>query len=627
MEYRLLSGVKAPSDIKKMSTQQLYELCFEIRQKMLETVSKNGGHLSSNLGAVELTVALHRVFDSPRDSIVFDVGHQCYAHKLITGRYENFDTLRKKGGLSGFCRPNESEHDTFYSGHSSTSVSAGLGIATANRLLGNDAYTVTVIGDGSFTGGMVYEALNNGGRSKTKHIIILNDNKMSISENVGSFAKYLAVIRSKPGYYNLKASTERTLNRIPNVGKKITKRLYDLKTDLKNKLYSQSTFFEDLGYRYMGPIDGHNISVLVDALEAAKKVNAPVLLHVNTIKGKGYKFAEDDPSRFHGVGPFDLSTGKTKSVPDCFSDKLGEYLCAYAPNNKAICAITAAMGLGTGIECFRKSFPDRFFDVGIAEEHAVTFAGGLAKKGMIPVFAVYSTFFQRCYDQVVHDISLQKLKVIFAIDRAGFVGEDGETHNGLMDVAFLSTIPDIIIYSPCCYRSLEADINNAVNSDKYAVAVRYPRGGQNKNVSVLRYDCVEFSTYGDKNASACIVTYGRVTSQAIRAVDELSLRNINVLLISLNRIKPLPEDAIDLMEKTEKVFFFEEGIRSGGIGERTALRLLERGYKGAFSLTAVNDRFVSQASVDELLHDYGLDTDGIVSKISEDFLSDGKSKT
>lgn len=627
MEYRLLSGVKAPSDIKKMSTQQLYELCFEIRQKMLETVSKNGGHLSSNLGAVELTVALHRVFDSPRDSIVFDVGHQCYAHKLITGRYENFDTLRKKGGLSGFCRPNESEHDTFYSGHSSTSVSAGLGIATANRLLGNDAYTVTVIGDGSFTGGMVYEALNNGGRSKTKHIIILNDNKMSISENVGSFAKYLAVIRSKPGYYNLKASTERTLNRIPNVGKKITKRLYDIKTDLKNKLYSQSTFFEDLGYRYMGPIDGHNISVLVDALEAAKKVNAPVLLHVNTIKGKGYKFAEDDPSRFHGVGPFDLSTGKTKSVPDCFSDKLGEYLCAYAPNNKAICAITAAMGLGTGIECFRKSFPDRFFDVGIAEEHAVTFAGGLAKKGMIPVFAVYSTFFQRCYDQVVHDISLQKLKVIFAIDRAGFVGEDGETHNGLMDVAFLSTIPDIIIYSPCCYRSLEADINNAVNSDKYAVAVRYPRGGQNKNVSVLRYDCVEFSTYGDKNASACIVTYGRVTSQAIRAVDELSLRNINVLLISLNRIKPLPEDAIDLMEKTEKVFFFEEGIRSGGIGERTALRLLERGYKGAFSLTAVNDRFVSQASVDELLHDYGLDTDGIVSKISEDFLSDGKSKT
>ena len=619
MEYKLLPGIKAPSDVKKMNTEQLNELCFEIRQKMLETVSQNGGHLSSNLGAVELTVALHKVFDSPKDSIVFDVGHQCYAHKLITGRYESFDTLRQKDGLSGFCRPNESEHDTFYSGHSSTSVSAGLGIATANRLLDNGNYTVTVIGDGSFTGGMVYEALNNGGRSKTKHIIILNDNKMSISENVGSFAKYLAVIRSKPGYYNLKASTERTLNRIPSVGKKITKKLYDLKTDLKNKLYTQSTFFEDLGYRYMGPIDGHNISVLVDALEAAKKVNAPVLLHVNTIKGKGYKFAEEDPSRFHGVGPFDLATGKTQSALDCFSDKLGEYLCKYAPANKKMCAITAAMGLGTGLECFRKSFPDRFFDVGIAEEHAVTFASGLAKKGMLPVFAVYSTFFQRCYDQLVHDISLQKLKVIFAIDRAGFVGEDGETHNGLMDVAFLSTIPDIIVYSPCCYRSLEADINNAVNADKVAVAVRYPRGGQADNISVLQYDCVEFSTYGDKNAETCIVTYGRVTSQAIKAVDELSAKNINALLISLNRIKPLPENAVDIMYTMKKVFFFEEGIRSGGIGEKTGFRLLERGYKGAFSLTAVNDRFVSQATVGELLHEYGLDAEGIVKKISEDF--------
>ena len=619
MEYKLLSGIKAPSDVKKMNTEQLNELCFEIRQKMLETVSKNGGHLSSNLGAVELTVALHKVFDSPKDSIVFDVGHQCYAHKLITGRYAIFGTLRKKDGLSGFCRPNESEHDTFYSGHSSTSVSAGLGIATANRLLDNGNYTVTVIGDGSFTGGMVYEALNNGGRSKTKHIIILNDNKMSISENVGSFAKYLAVIRSKPGYYNLKASTERTLNRIPSIGKKITRKLYDLKTDLKNKLYTQSTFFEDLGYRYMGPIDGHNISVLVDALEAAKKVNAPVLLHVNTIKGKGYRFAEEDPSRFHGVGPFDLATGKTQSAADCFSDKLGEYLCKYAPANKKMCAITAAMGLGTGLECFRKSFPDRFFDVGIAEEHAVTFASGLAKKGMLPVFAVYSTFFQRCYDQLVHDISLQKLKVIFAIDRAGFVGEDGETHNGLMDVAFLSTIPDIIVYSPCCYRSLEADINNAVNADEAAVAVRYPRGGQADNVSVLQYDCVEFSTYGDKNAEICIATYGRVTSQAIKAVDELSAQNINVLLISLNRIKPLPENAVDIMFAMKKVFFFEEGIRSGGIGEKTGFRLLERGYKGAFSLTAVNDRFVSQATVGELLHEYGLDAEGIVKKISEDF--------
>lgn len=621
MDYKLLSEINSPSDIKKMNNEQLAELCFEIRQKMLETVSKNGGHLSSNLGAVELTVALHKVFNSPKDSIVFDVGHQCYAHKMLTGRYSRFDTLRKKGGLSGFCRPNESEHDMFYSGHSSTAVSAGLGVATANKLLRNDNYTITVIGDGSFTGGMVYEALNNGGRSKTKHIIILNDNKMSISENVGAFAKYLAVIRSKPAYYNLKASTEKTINRIPNIGKKISQKLYDLKTDLKNKLYSQSTFFEDLGYRYMGPIDGHDIPVLIDALEAAKKVNGPVVLHVNTVKGKGYKLAENDPSKFHGIGPFDLKTGETFSDSECFSEKFGDYLCRYAPGNEKICAITAAMGLGTGLERFSKNFPERFFDVGIAEEHAVTFASGLAKKGMIPVFAVYSTFFQRCYDQVIHDISLQKLKVIFAIDRAGFVGEDGETHNGLMDVAFLGTIPDIIIYSPCCYRSLEADINNAVNADKFAVAVRYPRGKQTENVKKLKYDCVEYSTYGDSDSEVCIVTYGRITSQAVEAVDELREKQKNVSLISVNRVKPFPEEVISVLLEKKEVFFFEEGIRSGGIGERVGFMLLEKGFKGKYKLTAVDDRFVGQATVTELLKEYKLDKNGMIKTVSEEKIS------
>ncbi len=619
MNYEILPNIKSPADVRSLSEPKLEELCYEIRQKMLEVVSKNGGHLASNLGAVELTVALHKVFDSPKDSIVFDVGHQCYAHKMLTGRYDRFDSLRKKGGLSGFCRPNESEHDVFYSGHSSTAVSAGLGVAGANRLLGSDAYTVTVIGDGSFTGGMVYEALNNGGRSKTKHIIILNDNKMSISENVGSFAKYLAVIRSKPGYYNFKATTEKTLNRIPSIGKKITKQLYDLKTDLKNRLYSQSTFFEDLGYRYMGPIDGHDIPVLIDALEAAKKVNGPVLLHVNTVKGKGYKFAQEDPSRFHGVGPFELSTGKTAKSGDSFSKKLGEYLCRYAPENERICAITAAMGLGTGLECFRKQFPNRFFDVGIAEEHAVTFAGGLAKKGMLPVFAVYSTFLQRCYDQIVHDVSLQKLKVIFAIDRAGFVGEDGETHNGLMDVAFLSTIPDIIIYSPCCYRALEADINNAVNADKFAVAVRYPRGGENENTKKLRFNCVEFGTYGNRKAETCVVTYGRVTANAIAAVDALSKSGKDVFLLSLNKIKPLPKQVTEILSEKKHVFFFEEGIRSGSVGERVGSRLLEKGFGGTYRLTAVDDKFVSQATVEELLKEYKLDTDSIIEIISEEF--------
>lgn len=615
MEYKYLEKIKAPSDIRAMSDFQLKELCNEVRNKIIETVSQNGGHLASNLGAVELTIALHRVFDSPNDQVVYDVGHQCYTHKLLTGRYNQFSSLRKEGGISGFCRPNESEHDIFYSGHSGTSVSSGLGLATEKMLHGDEHYVISVIGDGSFTGGMVYEALNNGGRSGVKHIIVLNDNNMSISENVGAFAKYLAVIRSKPGYYNFKASTEKTLSFIPG-GKRIVKRLYDLKTDVKNRIYKQSTFFEDLGYRYMGPIDGHDIGVLCDALEAAKAVNGPVLLHVNTVKGKGYSFAEKNPSAFHGVSSFNIETGESIQSDKSFSDRVGECLCEHAEKENGLCAITAAMGLGTGLRHFKEKYPDRFFDVGIAEEHAVTFAGGLAKNGMIPVFAVYSTFLQRCYDQLVHDVSLQNLKVVFAIDRAGFVGDDGETHNGLMDVPFLNTIPNIKIYSPCCFRSLCADINNAVSADDCAVAVRYPRGKQSDNLSKLNYNCVEFSTYGKVDSKELIVTYGRITSQAIKAVDTLCEKGRSISLLSLNQIKPIPFETIEIMLGKKSVYFFEEGLRSGGTGEKTALMLLENNYKGKFKLTAVNDEFVGQATVDELLKKYLLDSDGMIKVIS-----------
>lgn len=617
MKYDILEKINSPADVKKLSDDELTSLTNQIRNKLVETVSANGGHLASNLGAVELTVALHKVFDSPKDQIVFDVGHQCYTHKLLTGRYSRFDTLRQKGGISGFCRPNESEHDIFYSGHSGTSVSAGLGLAYAKKLQKDEHYVISVIGDGSFTGGMVYEALNNGGRSKTKHIIVLNDNKMSISENVGSFAKYLAVIRSRPEYYTFKASTEKKLSNIPG-GETIAHKLYNLKTDLKNKIYSQSTFFEDLGYRYMGPIDGHNINLLCNAFEAAKKVNGPVLLHVITVKGKGYDFAEKSPSVFHGISKFDIETGEPIHSADSFSSMFGTYLCEHARKDSSICAITAAMGLGTGLDKFRKENPMNFFDVGIAEEHAVTFASGLAKNNLKPVFAVYSTFLQRCYDQLVHDISLQKLKVIFAIDRAGFVGEDGETHNGIMDVSFLNTIPDIVVYSPCCFRSLCADINNALYADVYSVAVRYPRGNQNENVKRLNYECIEYSTYGDINAKQVIVTYGRITSFAIDAIDNLSKKNINIYLLSMNKIKPIPEKVIELLMKTNNIFFFEEGITSGGVGEKIALMLLERGYKGKFSLTAVNDEFVEQSSVKEQLAKYGLDTDAMIKKVSEE---------
>lgn len=616
MELKILSKIKEPCDIKKMNFSDLEALADEIRYKLIETVSKNGGHLASNLGVVELTVAMHKVFNSPEDQIVFDVGHQCYTHKLLTGRYGSFDTIRTKGGISGFCRPTESEHDIFFSGHSGTSVSAGLGLAKSKQIKKDDHYVISVIGDGSFTGGMVYEALNNGGRSGAKHIVVLNDNNMSISENVGSFAKYLAVIRSMPEYYSFKANTEKALNFLP-FGSKIAHSLYKLKTEIKNKLYSQSTFFEDLGYRYMGPVDGHNIEHLCDAFEAAKAVNGPVLLHVITVKGKGYDWAEKDPSLFHGISKFDIDTGEAKSSSVSFSDKFGEILCKHAQKDDSICAITAAMGLGTGLKCFSQQFPERFFDVGIAEEHAVTFASGLAKNSMKPIYAVYSTFLQRCYDQIVHDISLQKQKIIFAIDRAGFVGEDGETHHGLFDVAFLSTVPDIKIYSPCCFRSLEADINNALYADEFAVAVRYPRGAQKDNVSKLKYDTIEFATYGKPDAETLIVTYGRITSEAIKAIDILIEKGISAMLLSLNQIKPIPEAAFEFVKGKRAVYFFEEGQRSGGIAERFGCCLMEMGFSGKYAVTAIEDKFVEQASVDDLISLYGLDADAIIKKVTE----------
>lgn len=613
MKYTLLSKINSPSDIKNLDYEKLTALSGEIRYKLIETVSENGGHLASNLGMVELTVALHKVFDSPKDQIVYDVGHQCYTHKLLTGRYDRFSTLRTKGGLSGFTRPTESEHDIFFSGHSATSVSAGLGLAKAKMLKSDNSHVVSVIGDGSFTGGMVFEALNNGGRSKARHIVILNDNKMSISENVGAFAKYLAVIRSRPEYYSFKANTEKVLSKVP-FGEKIVKKLYNIKTDIKNKMYEKSTFFEDLGYRYMGPIDGHNIENLCDALSSAKSVGGPVLLHVITVKGKGYEYAEKDPSVFHGISKFDVETGEAITSSKSFSDKFGDILSNFAKDDKSICAITAAMGIGTGLKNFSEIYPERFFDVGIAEEHAVTFASGLAKNGMKAVFAVYSTFLQRCYDQIIHDVSLQKQKIVLAVDRAGFVGEDGETHHGLFDVAFLSTIPEIKVYSPCNFAFLESDIKNALYSEDVAVAVRYPRGTENKNTYELTKACFEYSVFGDEKSETAVVTYGRITAEAIEAVKELK----GCFLVSLNLIKPIPTKIVELLLDRKRVFFFEEGQKSGGVGEKLGNLLLENGYKGNYVVTAVEGKFVEQASISDLLSKYELDKEAMIKKISEE---------
>lgn len=615
-EIKYLNKIHSPADLKKLNSSEYPELAQEIRDVLIDTVSKNGGHLASNLGAVELTIAIHLTFDSPKDRIVWDVGHQAYTHKLLTGRYDVFDTIRQKDGISGFCHPNESEHDTFYSGHSGTSVSSAFGIAEANKIKKNNNYTVAVIGDGSFTGGLVYEALNNAGRSKTNLIVILNDNEMSISKNVGSVAKYLTKIRSKKRYVRMKARLERFLDRIPLIGHSMASGLFSFKTAIKNLIY-ESTIFEKMGFRYMGPIDGHDIGLMCEALETAKSLGAPVLLHVNTVKGKGYNYAEKDPSHFHGVSDFDIDTGKPHSSGDTFCNEFGKLMCKMAHEDRRITLITAAMSLGTGLTEFSEKYSERFFDVGIAEEHAVTFASGLSKGGMLPVFAVYSTFLQRCYDEIMHDGALQDQKLVLAIDRAGFVGDDGETHNGLYDVAFLQSIPKVTVYSPATYDEMKIDFGNAFYRDKDVVAVRYPRGGEPEIPEDYEPSFGTYDIYGNVSADKVIVTYGRLFFEAAKAVKELANHSIDAKVLKLNRIKPIDPEALKEVMNATHIFFYEEGVRSGGIGEKFAAELLQHGYKGNYDITAVEDCFVKQAKVPELIKQYGFDSDSMVNKIVE----------
>ncbi len=616
-ENRFLDAVNSPSDIKKLSIEELNVLAEEIRQELISTVSKNGGHLASNLGAVELTIALHKTFNSPEDKIIWDVGHQAYTHKILTGRRKSFSTVRTEGGLSGFTRPEESEHDIFASGHSSISVSAAYGVSVSNNLLFDDnRKTIAVIGDGSFTGGLVYEGLNNAGRDeKSNMIVILNDNNMSISKNVGSVAMYLSKIRTKPRYYLLKTGTYHFLRAIPLVGKPIAKFIRNLKNYVKSSLYG-TTMFEKMGFAYMGPFDGHDIEQLCSAFEIAKNKNEPVMIHVITTKGKGYDFAEKSPSTFHGISKFDVETGESVISNKTYSDVFGEKLCDEAAENKKLCAITAAMSLGTGLEKFSDVYSERFFDVGIAEEHAVTFASGLAKNGMLPVFCVYSTFLQRCYDQIVHDCAMQDIKMILAIDRAGFVGMDGESHQGLFDVPFLNTIPKIEVYSPSSFGEMNKVFDKVVNCGNNSVAIRYPRGVEDKLPSDFVSNGEDFDLYGDKG-EVSIVTYGRLFSNACKAKEILSEKGINVRIIKLNKIKPINEKVFENISEYKSIFFFEEAIRNGSVSERFGSLLLEKGYKGNYFVTAVDGEFVKQASVESQLKKYGLDTDSMVKKVSE----------
>ena len=453
----LLEQIHSPADVKRLGEEELTALCEEMRQAIIDTVSANGGHLASNLGVVELTVALGLAFSPPQDTIVWDVGHQSYPYKLLTGRYPQFSTIRKEGGLAGFPCREESPYDMFTCGHSSASISSALGVSEANFLQGKEGYVVAVIGDGALTGGLAYEGLNNAGRIHRNLIVILNDNTMSISKNVGSIARYLNHIRTKPGYIKTKNRMERSLQRLPAVGPAIAGWLRGVKRGIK-RLFYNTTIFEDMGFAYYGPFDGHNIKELAETLETVKLIHKPVLLHVRTYKGKGYQYAEQDPSIYHGLSGFDVTTGNTGEKSQSFSDEFGQTLCALARKNEKLCAITAAMQNGTGLSAFREEFRSRFFDVGISEEHAVTFAGGLAAGGMLPVFAVYSTFLQRAYDELIHDVSMQNTKVILAIDRAGVVGEDGKTHQGVFDAAYLQTIPNAMVYSPAYFMELRTQL-------------------------------------------------------------------------------------------------------------------------------------------------------------------------
>lgn len=608
-----LENVNSPKDIKKLNIDELDALCDEIRELMIDTVSKNGGHLASNLGAVELTVAMHKVFNSPSDQFVFDVGHQCYTHKILTGRKDSFSTLRTEGGISGFTRPCESNHDIFSSGHSSTSISAAIGLAKAKTLNGDKGKVIAVIGDGALTGGLAYEALNNAGNEHNNLIVILNDNNMSISDNVGSMAKNLNHIRISPKYFTFKSKIQHALSRVPKIGAQVQRFITITNTKIRKRLY-HSTVFEDLGFRYYGPIDGHDLESLIGVLTVAKAHNNSVLVHVNTLKGKGYEFAEKNPSKFHGIGKFDIETGEPLSSGENYSSVFGDYLCELAKKDKRICAITAAMSTGTGLVDFSYKYPERFFDVGIAEEHAVTFSSGLAKNGMIPFFAVYSTFLQRSYDQLVHDVAMQDLKVIFGIDRAGFVGEDGESHQGVFDTAYLMSVPNLSVFAPSSFDELREMMYQAAYRENHAVAIRYPRGGQGKIIDGYKYERADFDTFGDTNAEKCVVSFGREFLNIYDALGELD----NTFAIKLNRIKPINPNVLDLLKNVKTVYFFEEGIKSGGVGECFGSMLAESDVTAKFRHICIEDEFIKQASVDSQLKKYRLDKESIIDIVNQD---------
>ncbi len=616
--YKYLDDFKSPSDLKELDNTSLTELAGEIRDFLLKNISKTGGHLASNLGVVELTIALLYVFNFPKDKIVWDVGHQSYVYKILTGRKDGFSTLRQLGGLSGFPKTHESVYDMFETGHSSTSISAVLGMARARDLSGDKYKTIAVIGDGALTGGIALEALNDAGRSDTDILIILNDNEMSISQNVGGLSVYLSQLRTAPIYNKMKEDVKRKLKQVPVVGDRVTKTIEKAKDSIKY-LVIPGMFFEDLGFTYLGPIDGHDIESLKKILESAKDMKGPKIIHVITKKGYGYSYAEMNPDKFHGVEPFDINTGK---VIEChegktFSEIFGNELVKIAEGNKKIIAVTAAMKDGTGLGEFSKRYPERFFDVGIAEQHAVTMSAGLATQGYIPVFAVYSTFLQRGFDQLIHDVCLQNLHVIFAVDRAGLVGQDGETHHGVFDLSYLSMMPNMTVMSPMNGDELKAMLRFAVDHDG-PVAIRYPRGRTADDIET------EEMIDGKGELLSCgkdmtILCEGVMSQTVAGIADKLKAADIHPDIINARFIKPIDRDLIvSSVKKTGKLLTIENNVIQGGLGQAALQIIAGEGMKNVnIKLLGIPDSFITQGKQEELYRSCGLDADTIFRQILE----------
>lgn len=619
-----LSDLELPADLKTLSLSQCRALCAEIRNMLVSSVSKTGGHLASNLGVVELTLSIHRNFNSPSDKIIWDVGHQAYVHKILTGRADKLPTLRQEGGISGFPKPEESEHDTFISGHSSTSLSVACGVAEAMRLQGRDNYTVAVIGDGAMTGGMVYEAMNNCFRcSESNMIVILNDNKMSISKSVGSLEQYLTVLRNSEKYLDTKRKVEKNLNHIPVVGTKMARGMKYAKDAIKSTILERN-LFEDMGFIYLGPVNGHNLKELEQVMRMAKTYHKPVFIHVKTTKGKGYLPAEQNPGEYHGISKFDIVSGNPEiASQDSYSTVFGKELVALGEKDDRICAITAAMKYGTGLQYFGKRFRDRFYDVGIAEQHAVTFAGGLAAMGQIPVFAVYSTFLQRAYDQLIHDVAIGGLHVVLGIDRAGIVGEDGETHQGMFDVPMLTSIPNTVIYSPSSYDELRLCMKRAIYAENTLVAVRYPRGAEKVSFNRSLINS-EYLFLSEGKSDTLIISYGRIFNEVYKAKEQLASEGIKCDILKLTKIFPIAEGLIGEISGYKRIFFFEEAVVSGGISEKIGSMLMESGYSGRYHRVAAHG-FIKQAAARSSLEKFGLTDEKMAEYVRKRCMENGTS--